>query len=480
MTTTAPSSSAPHSPWLALLHRYRAILAAAWAARHELAGPRHLADEAAFLPAALSLQATPVHPAPRRAAWTIMALFVIALLWACFGKVDIVAVAQGRIIVSDRSKVIQPLETAVVRAIHVKDGDHVQEGQLLVELDATAPEADAHRVAQERAAAVSEVLRSQALLEALGGGRLPRWPGHADLPRADDALAQSQLRAEWADITARLAKLDAEAHRRRTEISTVEQQIAKLQATLPIVRQRAADFEALTAQGFVSSHAGQDRTRERIELERDLETQLARRAEAQAALAESEQTRGAYRAETERTLRERLAQAELRRQQLGSEAEKAALRSRLTRLSAPVSGTVQQLAVHTAGGVATEAQALMVIVPDHAEVTAEVIVENKDVGFVRAEQEVTVKLETFPFTRYGTVPATVRSMAADAVADEKRGAIFPATLVLTQTAIDVDGKQVRLAPGMNVTAEIRTGGRTVIEYLTGPLLLRANEGLRER
>lgn len=480
MTTSSSTTAHPPSALRALLQRYRAVLAAAWAARHELAGPKHLADEAAFLPAALSLQATPVHPAPRRAARAIMALFVIALLWACFGRIDIVAVAQGRIVVSDRSKLIQPLETAVVRAIHVKDGDHVEEGQLLVELDSTAPAADAQRVARERAAATSEALRTQALLSALGTGRLPRWSGHADLSTADDALAQSQLRAEWADITARLAKLDAEAQRRRAEIGTVEQQIAKLQATLPIVRQRAADFEALTAQGFVSGHAGQDRTRERIELERDLATLQARLAEARAALIESDRTRSAYSAETERLLRERLAQAELRRQQFQAEAQKAQLRNQLTRLTAPVSGTVQQLAVHTPGGVATEAQQLMVIVPDHAEVTAEVIVENKDVGFVRMGQDVTVKLETFPYTRYGTVPATVRSMAADAVADEKRGAIFPATLVIGTDAIDVDGKKVRLAPGMNVTAEIRTGHRRVIDYLMSPLQKRTNESLVER
>jgi hemolysin D len=473
------TSSMP-GPRRALLQRYRATLVRAWAARHDLAGPRYLADEAAFLPAAMSLQATPVHPAPRRAAWVLMALFVIAVLWAWFGRLDIVAVAQGRIIVSDRSKLIQPLETAVVRAIHVKDGDRVQEGQLLVELDATAPEADSQRLAQERSAAVSELLRSKALLAALFGGGLPSWPGDADLNRADDALAQAPLRAQWSDIRAHLAKLDAEARRRQAEIHTVEQQIAKLQATLPIARQRAADFDALAAQGFVSGHAGQDRTRERIELERDLATQLARRAEAQAALAESEHARSAYRAETQRSLREREAEAELRRRQLSAESDKAALRRRLTRLTAPVSGTVQQLAVHTAGGVATEAQALMVIVPDHAEVTAEVVVENKDVGFVRAGQGVVVKLETFPYTRYGTVAASVQTISADAVADERRGAIFPAIVVLGRDAIDVDGKQVKLAPGMNVTAEIRTGERRVIDYLVSPLRKRVDEGLTER
>ncbi|WP_404947907.1 HlyD family efflux transporter periplasmic adaptor subunit [Roseateles sp. YR242] len=128
-------------------------------------------------------------------------------------------------------------------------------------------------------------------------------------------------------------------------------------------------------------------------------------------------------------------------------------------MTAPVDGTVQQLAVHTAGGVVTEAQVLLVLVPDEAEVTAEVVLENKDIGFVRLGQEAEIKLETFPYTRYGTVSATVKSVAADAVNDEKRGAIFPITLVLGRGLIDIDGKPVRLAPGMNLTAEIKTSRR---------------------
>jgi hemolysin D len=141
---------------------------------------------------------------------------------------------------------------------------------------------------------------------------------------------------------------------------------------------------------------------------------------------------------------------------------------------------VQQVAVHTAGGVVTPAQVLMVIVPHKAEVTAEVLIDNKDIGFVRPGQTVEVKLETFPFTRYGTVPALVKHMAADAVADEKRGAIFPATLTLARSAIEVNGQRVALAPGMNLSAEIKTGRRRIADYLLSPIQQAANESLRER
>jgi hemolysin D len=149
-------------------------------------------------------------------------------------------------------------------------------------------------------------------------------------------------------------------------------------------------------------------------------------------------------------------------------------------LAAPVAGTVQQLAIHTAGGVVTPAQPLLVIVPDDAPVTAEVVLDNKDVGFVHAGQAAEVKLETFTYTRYGTVPATVKSVSADAVVDDRRGAVFAITLALGRDRLDVDGQAIKLAPGMNLTAEIKTGERRVIEYLLSPLQRRVGESLKER
>ena len=474
VNSMTPPSAAQAHPALDLIARYRAIFGAVWAVRHELSGPRRLADEAAFLPAGLSLQETPAHPAPRRFALAICALFVVALVWSFVGQIDIVAVAPGRIVVSDRTKTLQPLETSVVRKVLVKDGDVVQAGQVLVELDATNASADGANAQEQLAWAQSEELRTSALMQALRSQRAP------SLPADTGSQVHVHLDAEWQDISARLAKLDAEQAHRQAELATVRETIGKLEATLPMARQREIDFKVLADKGFMSGHAGQDRTRDRIEQERDLATQQARLAEAQAASRETRQARAAYLAETQRSLSERQAQAVLKRQQFTQELNKAQQRSRLTQLTAPVAGTVQQVAVHTDGGVVTEAQVLMVIVPKDAQVTADVVIDNKDIGFVYADQHATIKLETFPYTRYGTVEARVRSVTADAVSDEKKGAIFPATLALAQTHIDVDGKRIALSPGMNITAEIKTGQRRVIDYLLSPVQKAAGESLRER
>jgi hemolysin D len=506
MNAQAATPQQPKHPLGELLGHYGAVIKAAWQHRDELAGPARLADEAAFLPAALSLQATPPHPAPRRVIWAIMSLFTIAILWACFGKVDIVAVAPGRIVVSQGTKLVQPLETSVVKAIKVRDGDKVKAGQVLIELDPTTAQADNSRVSQERAGAQSEAWRTQALLDALTSksafkqsGKAPRLPAEAyaantGLEPGAMALAEAQLQAEWQDILAQRAKLEADIDTKSAELETVRGQIAKLKSTLPIVQKREDDFTQLAKEGFVSLHANEDRTRARIEMERDLDTLRSRREETKAAIKQAEQVRTAWRADTLKTLNERHAKADLQARQAQAEGLKTSQRERLTTLSAPVDGTVQQLAIHTTGGVVTPAQVLLVVVPDQAEVKAEVSLENKDVGFVFQGQEAAIKLETFPYTRYGTVSAKVTTITADAVMQEPKvqqdkesgkpiptgGAVFPATLTLAHNTIDVDGKPIKLAPGMNLTAEIKTGKRRVIEYLLSPVQTYADESMRER
>jgi len=182
-------------------------------------------------------------------------------------------------------------------------------------------------------------------------------------------------------------------------------------------------------------------------------TQRARLAEAQSALTESEQSKAAHPcAETLRLLSDRHAQAATRHLQRNAERSKAIRRERPTQLTAPVASVIQQLAIHTTGGVVTEAQALMIVVPDSAQVTAEVSIANQSIGFVNAGQMAEVKRETFPYTRYGTLPARVSIVTADAVTDEKEGSYYPSTLALSQKDMLIDGKRGNLSPGMNITA----------------------------
>lgn len=463
-----------------LLGRHAAVFRQAWRVRHELDGPARLPHEVQFLPAALVLQETPVSPAPRIAMRLLIAFAVIALLWAVFGHMDVVAVAQGRIVPNDRTKTIQPIDTATVKAIHVIDGQSVKAGEVLIEFDATSTAADTARIANDLLTARLQAARAKAMLDAVDSGRPPVL---GRLPEAAaNRLIQEQriLGGQFGEFQAKLARIDADIARREAEFASTKEVVAKLEQTVPIARRRAQDFKNLVSQNFISEHGYLEKEQSRIEQEADLATQKSRLKELAAALQEGRSQRVALVAETRRLALDSLNEAEQKVAAHGQELIKAESRGKLMTLTAPVDGTVQQLAVHTVGGVVTEAQPLMMVVPKDNPVEIEAYVENKDIGFVNAGQEAVMKIETFPFTKYGTIDAKVVSVSSDAVSDEKRGLIFPARVLPARTTLQVENKTVNLTPGMAVTVEVKTAQRRIVEYFLSPLLQYKDESLRER
>lgn len=464
-----------------LCARYASVFRHAWRQRKEDAPPQRLPHEAAFLPATLALQETPVHPAPRIAMGLILLFALLALLWAVFGHVDVVASASGKIIPDDRSKLVQPMETGTIRAIHVRDGQTVREGEPLIELDSTVARADIERLGRDLQAAQLEVLRNRALLAAQEQGHPPvfdRLPDGLDQDRAESELRL--VRGRFDAYVSSLDQLDAEIARREAERRATQAQVDKLRFTLPIVRQREADYRNLRDQRFVSKHGHLELEQTRIEQERELIAQQEKLSEILASRTEAERQKDRLVAEARREWLDRMQEAGERAETYEQELVKARSRGRLSQLTAPADGVVQQLAVHTVGGVVTPAQPLMVIVPQDHPLEVEAFVPNKDIGFVRQGQNVEVKVETFAFTKYGTIDGEVVHVSSDAIQDEKLGLIFAARVRLADDRIVVDGRPVRLSPGMAVTVEIKTGSRRVIEYFLGPLLQYADESLRER
>jgi hemolysin D len=465
---------------LDLLKRYGAVFRHAWHERKALDPRPRLPHEAQFLPAALELQETPVSPAPRIAMWLLMAFTFIALLWTIFGHMDVVAVAHGKIVPNDRTKVIQPFETATVKAIRVSDGQTVKAGEVLIELDTTNTAADTTRVANDLITARLQAARAKALLASIASGKLPAIGSVPDVDANRLAQDQRMLEGQYSEYQAKLARIDADIAKREAELRSTQEIVRKLEQTAPIARQRAQDFKDLVEKNFISKHGYLEKEQVRIEQEADLATQRSRIKELTAALQEGRGQRTSLVAETRRLALDSLNEAEQKATTYGQELVKAESRGKLMTLTAPVDGTVQQLAVHTVGGVVTPAQQLMMVVPKDNPIEVEAYVENKDIGFVNPGQEAVVKVETFPFTKYGTIDAKVTHVSNDAVNDEKRGLIFPARVSLARATIQVETKTVNLSPGMAVTVEVKTAQRRVVEYFLSPLLQYKDESLRER
>ena len=366
--------------------------------------------ELEFLPAVLEIQESPPSPVGRALAITIAALFGAAIVWAAFGTIDILAVAQGKIVPGDRSKIIQPLEVGVIKAIHVQDGSRVKAGDPLIDIDTTASP-DQKRFANEHIASRTEIARLHALLADRDNFTPP--PGASpELVQAERGRLRDQL-TEY-----RALKNQAEAYKELLD----KQYVARVQY-LDIEQKRAAKMNEFTAA---------------------------------------------------------LSAAETRVKSQAQELAKAETRVDQQHLTAPIDGMVQQLAVHTVGGVVTPAQQLMVVAPEEGSLEVEANLENKDIGFVNENQDAEIKIDAFPFTRYGTIDGKVVSLSKDAVQIDKVGLVYTARVLLNHTTIQIENKEIRLSPGMTVAVEIKTGQRHVIEYFLSPLIQAARNSIRER
>ncbi len=456
--------------------RHWTVWKAAWQAeRGQALGSIPGGRSTEFLPAVLEIQQAPPSPIGRAILRTIMAVFASAVLWANLGWIDIVATAQGKIIPSGYSKVIQPYEAGVIAAIHVQNGQLVKRGDVLIELDPTLNRADHDRASNEYRAAKVEAARLRALISGRSTFEAP--------PDGDPqyVLLQRQLlRDQVAEYQARAASAKHLIDQRKAGLDQTRENISRLEATVPMEAERAdaykrlLDHEAVTKMDFLQAEG------QRIDKTQELAGQRKKLMQDQSAFAEAEKNYRVLVSEFQQSKQMELSTIETKVASLVQEVTKAGQRADFQRLTTPIDGVVQQVAVHTVGGVVTPAQELLIVVPQEHPVEVEAQVENKDVGFVKNGQIVEIKVETFPFTLYGTIPGKVVSVSDDAAPIEKVGLVYPTRVSIDRSTMQVEGKQVNLSPGMAVTVEIKTGQRRVIEYLLSPLLKSINESLRER
>lgn len=464
---------------IALLGRYATVFREAWHARHENDTRMKLPHERAFLPAHLELVETPVHPLPMWTMRIVVALAVLVVLIALIGKLDIVAVAPGKLIPKQQVKTIQPALTGVVRRILVRDGQRVQAGDLLMELDTTQAAADADKARQSRLDAALMAERSRALLQAQSAGTSPT------LTKIDDASDAQQLEAQhladgiYFEYRDNLHSAQAELLKRDAELGTTRQQIAKLEATAPLARRQANDYASLVADKYVARTDYLDKEQTALNQEHELAAQRSHAQELAAAIVQQRAEVAALTSEYRRQQLDALDKANQQLAQSRNDETKADTRQKLLSLTAPVAGTVQQLKIHTLGGVATAASPVMEIVPDDM-LEVEADIENKDIGFVKVGQPAVVKIEAFPYTRYGFLHGTVQTVSNDAVPDRKSGLTFPVRIRLATNRIRANDTWINLTPGMSVSAEIKTGKRSVAHYFLDPVIQTGQESLRER
>ena len=458
------------------------------------------ADELEFLPAALEIVETPPSPIGRAIAVVLIALFCASLAWSAWGTIDIVASAPGKVVSGGRSKVVQPFETGVVRAIRVQDGQSVKAGDVLIELDPTVNTAERDHLRDDLIAERLNIARLRAAL-ASADDRIADFVAPAD---ADPVLVSTQrqlLANQVSEHRAKIASLSRQQAQKEAEHETIAATIHKLEALIPVIQQRVEIRKTLMEKEIGSKLTYYEIFQVLVEQQEELAVQKSHLHEAEAAVAAIRETRIQAIAEYSKGLSDDLTKSEQKANGLAQDLIKAQQKMRLQQLTSPVDGVVQQLAVHTVGGVVTPAQSLLVIVPNDSALEIEAMVSNRDIGFVQPGQSAEIKVDTFNFTRYGLLHGEVLGVSQDAIIRERaperssertlgtqqdssepngQELNYSARVSLDRSQMQVEDRMVSLAPGMAVTVEIKTGRRTVLDYLLSPLRRYRQEILRER
>lgn len=459
-----------------------------------------------FLPAALAILETPPSPIRIRLIWTICLLFTFAIGWSYFGQIDIVAVAQGKFQPQGHVKTVQPTEAGKVVAIHVENGRRVAEGDVLVELDPAEARADladaqaalsAYRAEQLRRLAAAKAVESDVVDE----NPKIEWPD--DLPQVMRSREERVLRGDLAQLAADTRGFDAQIAQKDAEHDRLQETIDAQGDLIATLQERVAMRASLVSTGATSKA-------NLIDAQETLQTQattlVAEKGELKEAVAAAEVLRQERRKAIEHFKADNDQKLDEAERQIDDDTQKVAkAQTKMGYMSviSPIAGVVSGLTVTTLGQAVNAGEEIMRIVPDGSALEIECYVENKDIGFVGAGQSAVVKVESFPFTRYGVLSATVERIGHDAIpepdaqtlegnpakavkanffggAQRTQNLVFPVTLVPSRESMDINGAEIPLTPGMAVTVEFRTGKRRILEYLFSPLVQTVSSAMKER
>jgi hemolysin D len=430
-----------------------------------------------FLPAAVEMMDRPPSMFARLITWSIILLVTIIILWSYFSKMDVIVSAQGQIVPSDKTKIIQSAEPGKIKAIHIKDGQTVKQGELLIELDSTTAKADQTQTQFKLASIKLEIARLEAQHQ-----QNPELfkvdNNHPELSATHAALLQANL----AEYRHEIAVLDNEITANKAELRATQNTLDMLTTVVASMRKEHKRQQDLAKKGFISVSSLTDSEIELIQKQQEKKAQENQLTRITATLAATEKKKAL--AEQSFKTKALTALATLNKEKDGLEQEliKNRQRETLQQINAPVDGTVQQLAVNTIGGVVTTAQPLMVIVPEGSQLEIDAKVPNKDIGHIKNGQDVVVKVETFNYTRYGSLQGKIAWIGQDAINEQGTGPIYPIK-VIPETLLlpnSIDGRQAEATTGMNVTVDILIGQRRIIDYFIAPLLRYKDESLRER
>ena len=476
--------------------------AAAIAAR-----PQRSREDREFLPAALEILESPPSPARIYLLLLICAFVVVAIAWSFFGRIDIIAIAQGKIQPTGRVKIVQNAEVGKVRNVLISNGARVEAGDPLVQLDDAELSAEEKTLATGLSALQAEITRRTASLNIVRSRKFENptavWP--VDIPKAVRAREERVLVSDVGQLSASYESLAAQRRQKEAEGERLSDTI-KQQKELIAIEQQRVDMRAILEKSKTGSKASLIDAMETLQTQRtQLSQQTGQLSESRAAIdtIDRDITKLVETFIGEHT--QKLADAERQADEFEQRLIKARVHLANMTLRSPSAGTVQSLSITTTGQVLAAGDEVMRIVPADMGLEIECYIQNKDIAFVSVGQEAVVKIESFPFTQYGSLPATVTRVGREAIPEPdvqqlEAGAgkatnrnnsflgggqrvqnlVFPITLKPERLVLKANASDLPISNGMTVSVEIRTGSRRIIDYIFSPLVEIGSRAMRER
>lgn len=432
-----------------------------------------------FMPTLLAIQESPPPKWPYVMLVTVAILFSLLFAWAFFGKLDVVATAEGRLVPLTWVKIVQPAEAGIVKKILVGEGQVVEAGQILMQMDTQLTDADARMIYSELAA---KSLQLRRIDTELNGKPMQRA---AEDPLDMFMLVSQQYAANRQTFLDTQSQEIALLNKIKFDLKAAQQIQNKFETTLPNYVHTASVYEKLGKSGFINNLVVEEKKREQLEKEQDLLTQHAT-VNSLIAMQEASQKKLAQISSSyQSSLRNERAEIDQALRKLNEEKMKILHKKEILNLRSPQAGIVKDLATHTPGTVVAPGTVLMSVVPQSEPLQAEMLLKNEDVGFISAGQQVQIKFAAYPFQKYGMINGIVEHVSPDAMEanvakDGSANAGYRALVKLTRQTLELEGKQLSLNAGMQLVADIKLGRRTVMEYILSPVQKAWQEGGRER
>ncbi len=428
-------------------------------------------DAHEFKPVLSEIEEAPVSPLGRFTFWIIVAIMVVTVLWLTIGKVDIVVSARGMVIADGESKIVQPLDTGVISNILVKEGDFVKKGQVLMEIDPATTEPELESVQKNLKDTLIEIDRLKATAS---GDNFSTGTEESETAIIQQSLYNASISAKQNQIEVKkleLLKIQDELNASKSELST-KQQI--LDSTLDKEKRMKNVLDIIAYDDY------QNVVNEVKTLKTDVSKLNYKISELNSQKIQTLKEINAIEEEFKASNLEKLADKTKAANELQANADLIIFRNTKQKITSPCDGYVDKLFVHTLGGVVTPAQELFAITPSETPILVKATVLNQDIGFVKENMPVSIKIDTFNFQKYGLIDGEVKTVSKNSIIDENLGPVYEVYITPLNHSLMVEGKEEEIRTGMSLTAEINVGKRRIIEFFIYPLIKYLDEGMSVR